>query len=40
MLQSHLYGREKNLSKEIPFSEIASARKVDKRSKSLYKKMI
>ena len=38
MLHSHLYGRAKDLCKEIPFSVIASNDGVEKISKSLYKK--
>ena len=38
MLHSHLYGRAKDLCKEIPFSVISSNDGVDKICKSVYKK--
>ena len=38
MLHSHLYGRAKDLCKEIPFKEISSADGVEKICKALYKK--
>ena len=37
MLQSHLYGHEKDLCKEIPFTEIESDDSVDNICKSVYK---
>ena len=38
MLQSHLYGRAKDMWKHIPFNEIASADGVDKVYRTLHKK--
>ena len=38
MLHSHLYGRAKDLCKDIPFDKIYSDKGVDLISKSLHKK--